>query len=100
MARAPKGSLRPRGDRWLASVPMLADPKKRVEYSFATEAAGQRWIDEQLARRVDGNEPEKPANRGVASLRAVGWECQLEVAPPCPFDLAPPLPSRGSSGLA
>ncbi|HVX23313.1 MAG TPA: hypothetical protein VHB02_18375 [Acidimicrobiales bacterium] len=53
-------------------MPMLADSKKRVEYSFATEAAGQRWIDEQLARRAEGLEPEKPANRGVAPLRAVG----------------------------
>lgn len=42
MARAPKGSLRPRGDRWLASVPTLANPAKRVEYTFATQATGQR----------------------------------------------------------
>lgn len=70
MARPPKGSLRPRGNRWLAAVPTLSGQPRRVEYTFATEAAAQRWIDEQLARRADGYEPEKPAERGVAPLRA------------------------------
>jgi len=57
MPAALTGSVRLRNGRWMASVPRLSDPKKRVERSFATEAAAEQWRDAQLDRRARGLEP-------------------------------------------
>ena len=74
MGRPARGSIRQRGDRWLAAVPRL-DSTKQVESSFATLAEAERWRDAQLARRAQGREPEKPSRRrGPAPLLAKALE--------------------------
>jgi integrase len=70
MPRRPEGHVRPRGNRFLASVPRLANPKRRAEYSFATEWQGWQWINEQLTRREEGFEPEPPRRTAGAAVAA------------------------------
>ncbi len=70
MGRPTTGSVRQRGQRWLASVPRLSPPGKRLECSFMSEAEADAWVDEQLARRATGLEPIKPAQEQVRQPRA------------------------------
>jgi len=60
MGRVASGCVRKKGNRWMASVPKLAEAPKRLECSFLTKAEAWSWIDEQLGRRSEGLEPEKP----------------------------------------
>ena len=60
MGRKRKGSKRQRGSKWLASVPRIDHPTKRVECSFAGEAQADAWIDEQLDRLDRGLAPTRP----------------------------------------
>lgn len=81
MGRPARGSIRQRGDRWLAAVPRL-DSTKQVECSFATLADAERWRDAQLARRAQGHEPEKPSRRrGPVPLLAKALERAGDDAP-------------------
>ena len=68
MGRPATGTRRRRGNLWIGGVPCLGDPTRRVETSFASEAAREAWIAEQLARRARGLEPELPVRHtGVAA---------------------------------
>ena len=64
MGRPRKGSIRRRGERYLASVPRLGDPKKRREASFATESEAAHWVATQLNRLEAGLEPEASQRPG------------------------------------
>jgi hypothetical protein len=65
MGRPRTGSVRPRGNTWLASVPKLhpkPDESPRLECGgFPTEDAAWEWITAQLERLGAGLEPEKPS---------------------------------------
>jgi glutathione S-transferase len=54
MGRPLKGSVRRRGNRWLASVPRRRGAATRLETSFSTESAAQDWRKRQLKRLEQG----------------------------------------------
>lgn len=70
MGRPLEGSIRHRGRRVLASVPVERGSGKRLECSFANEPEAQAWIDAQIERLQDGL-PAEPAPRSARSRRVV-----------------------------
>jgi hypothetical protein len=94
MGRHLEGSVRRRGNKWLASVP---NGTRRMECSFASEDEALAWIAVQLMRVAQGLVPERPtrtpiktppstttvvndtpAAQPVLSLEAVGREWHHE----------------------
>ena len=61
MGRPAAGSVRRRGNSWLASVPKHKGSKSRVEVSFRDKTAADRWVSAQLWRLERGLEAERPA---------------------------------------